>query len=188
MGFIVYIMGAAGTGKTSLGAMLSERYGYEHFDIDEYFWEETDPPFQAARPRNKFAEELINDISGAEFGVLTGNLGGGVGDYISLIALSVFLDAPTDVRLKRLKARERERFGDRIEPGGDMHQTHIDFMEWAEAYEGDDNRFNTRQKQEWQIKKLQCPVIRVDATQERDAICRLTYDAICLFTKYSRCD
>ncbi|MDR1088304.1 MAG: hypothetical protein LBL23_03420 [Coriobacteriales bacterium] len=171
MGFIVYIMGASGSGKTSLGALLSERYGYEHFDIDEYYWEKTDPPFQVARPRSEFAEELIEDLTGAGLGVLTGNLGVNPGDYVSLIDLIVFLDAPTDVRLGRLKAREHERFGDRIEPDGDMHQTHIDFMEWAEAYEGDDNRFNTRQKQKWQIEKLQCPVMRIDATQEQGALC-----------------
>jgi uridine kinase len=178
MGFIVYILGACGTGKTSLGAELKERFGYEHFDVDDYYWVKTDPPFQVSRPREAFTEALVSDLTSAGLSALTGNLGAGIDAYVRLIDLAVFLDAPTDVRLARLSARERKRFGDRIEPGGDMCQTHRDFMEWASAYEGSDGRFNTRQKQERQIEKLQCPVMRIDATRDLSAICATVHSRV----------
>ncbi|HQW30581.1 MAG TPA: hypothetical protein PK529_15420, partial [Verrucomicrobiales bacterium] len=36
---------------------------------------------------------------------------------------------------RRLGLRERERFGSRIDVGGDLHAENKDFMEWAVRYE-----------------------------------------------------
>lgn len=42
---------------------------------------------------------------------------------------------PTDIRINRLRAREREAFGSRIDSDGDMYQNYIEFLEWAKAYD-----------------------------------------------------
>lgn len=39
------------------------------------------------------------------------------------------------IRIERLVKREQERYGSRIELGGDMYQRHIDFIEWAKSYD-----------------------------------------------------
>ena len=52
----------------------------------------------------------------------------GVAEEAELI---VFLEAPTEIRIERLRQRERGRFGDMLPPGGAMHETHREFIEWA---------------------------------------------------------
>jgi hypothetical protein len=47
----------------------------------------------------------------------------------------VFLNVPKEIRLQRLVKRQRDRFGQRIEVGGDMHDEHEAFIEWAGEYE-----------------------------------------------------
>ena len=46
-----------------------------------------------------------------------------------------FLEAPTEVRLRRIKERESQRFGSRIEPGGIQHKTFESFLKWSAGYE-----------------------------------------------------
>ena len=178
MKFIIYILGACGSGKSSLGALLNEKYGYEHLDIDDYFWVKTDLPFQTSRTREEVYELLVPDLQKAELCVLSGNLGKDAYRYNHLIDLAVFLDAPTDIRLTRLANRERKLFGGRIDAGGDMQQTHIDFIKWAAAYEGNDNRYNTRQKQQRQLEVLTCPIMHVDAKQNQIDICESVNDKV----------
>ena len=50
-------------------------------------------------------------------------------DYI------IYLYVPWPVRKDRITQRERERFGKRVLPGGDMYQLHTDFISWASNYE-----------------------------------------------------
>ena len=68
--------------------------------------------------------------------------------------------------MARLEIRERERFGSRIEAGGDMYETHRDFMQWAEAY--DDGALNMRSKAKhdaWE-ELLQCELLVVNGEAE----------------------
>lgn len=61
-----------------------------------------------------------------------------------------------------IKKREKERFGSRIEPGGDMYQQHLEFIDWAKKY--DTGGLNMRSKakhDEWQ-KLLPCEVLCLD--------------------------
>ena len=50
----------------------------------------------------------------------------------------MFLYVDTNVRIKRLQQRERDRFGDRILIGGDMHAIHEEFIDWASRYDAGD--------------------------------------------------
>ena len=45
----LHILGASGSGTTTLGRALAERLTYLHFDTDDYYWLSTDPPFTAQR-------------------------------------------------------------------------------------------------------------------------------------------
>ena len=46
--------------------------------------------------------------------------------------------------MRRLGVRERERFGSRIDVGGDLHLENKDFMEWASGYEEGSGRGRNR--------------------------------------------
>jgi adenylate kinase family enzyme len=41
----VHIVGASGSGTTTLGKALAARAGCAHLDTDEFFWMPTEPPF-----------------------------------------------------------------------------------------------------------------------------------------------
>jgi adenylate kinase family enzyme len=45
----IHILGASGSGTTTLGRALSERLQCPHFDTDNYFWLPTDPPWVQSR-------------------------------------------------------------------------------------------------------------------------------------------
>jgi hypothetical protein len=65
-----------------------------------------------------------------------------------------------------LKSRERERFGSRIEAGGDMHATHTAFIEWASRYDNGGVDMRSRaMHDEWQ-KLLKCKIITLDGSRD----------------------
>ncbi len=85
----------------------------------------------------------------------------GADAIVSRLTLAIFLTLNQEERLARLKFRERLRFGDRIGPGGDMYQTHLDFMEWAAAYESDRLDLRTRTRHERWMITLSCLILRL---------------------------
>ncbi|MEX1377920.1 MAG: hypothetical protein AB1Z23_10695 [Eubacteriales bacterium] len=54
----IHIFGAAGSGVTTLGKALSEYINIPVFDYDDYYWENTDPPFSVERPKEKRLEMI----------------------------------------------------------------------------------------------------------------------------------
>lgn len=131
----IHILGASGSGTTTLGGAIAKRWGHLHLDSNDFFWEPTDPPYQQPRPRNKRVKLLDQALHNSERWVLSGSLCGWGDGFIPHFELVVFLYVPEDIRLNRLHERETLRFGSRIEPGGDMYQDHQDFMRWAASYE-----------------------------------------------------
>jgi hypothetical protein len=84
--------------------------------------------------------------------------------------LIVFLEAPTDLRLARLRQREQGRFGDLLMPGGAMHDTHRDFIDWAAQYEQGALPGRSRPRHERWLAALSVPVLRLDATRSVDEL------------------
>lgn len=67
-----------------------------------------------------------------------------------------------------MKKREREAFGSRIEAGGDMYQAHLDFIQWAKAYDNGGMEMRSRVKHdEWQ-KLLTCDLLILDGCNDLD--------------------
>ena len=96
--------------------------------------------------------------------VLSGSCGSWGGEITDQADLIVFLYTPTNIRMERLKNRESERFGARIQPGGDMHRIHEAFIEWAKSY--DDPCFGGRSlagHEHWMSQQT-APILRLDGT------------------------
>ncbi|MBI3109679.1 hypothetical protein HYZ06_01420 [Candidatus Daviesbacteria bacterium] len=49
----IYIVGSAGSGKTTLANLISERFGYPHFDLDDIAY-----PHQKVQPMDKRLEAI----------------------------------------------------------------------------------------------------------------------------------
>src|SRR4029450_13094001 len=72
----IHILGASGSGTTTLGRALAERLQCSHFDTDDYFWLPTDPPFTHQRERIERQRLLMDDLTAQDSWVLSGSLCG----------------------------------------------------------------------------------------------------------------
>lgn len=159
----IHIVGASGSGTSTLAAAIAQRWGHRHLDTDHYFWLPTDPPFQSARPADERLSLLRNAFAENDTWVLSGSLCGWGDPLIPEFELVVFLYVPQPTRLERLKARELGRYGQAaLSPGGRLHQTHVAFMDWAAQYDAGGPEVRSRALHERWLTKIQCPVVRIE--------------------------
>jgi len=104
-------------------------------DTDDYFWEPTDSPYTIKRAVPERLALMKRDVAEHENVVIFGSLVDWGDELIPLFTLAVRVETDTATRIERLRAREREHFGSRIDPGGDMYENHKEFIEWAAAYD-----------------------------------------------------
>lgn len=159
----VHIVGASGSGTTSLAAAIATRYGHRHLDTDDFFWVRTDPPYREKRPREKRLALLRHALGGSNSWVLSGSLCGWGDPLIPEFELVVFLAVPTPVRLARLRMREIERYGEHaIAPGGALHGAHVEFLEWAGRYDTGGLEVRSRALHEAWLATLPCAIVRLE--------------------------
>lgn len=163
----IYVFGASCAGSTTLGHRLAQALSVPHVDSDDYFWEQTEPPFSVKRPEEERIS-LMKPAMGDGGWVLSGACEGWAKALVSQSSLIVFISVPQEERLQRLKKREKERFGDRILEGGDMFETHEAFFQWASQYEQPDFSGRSRHRHETWLKECKTPVLRLDGRLGRD--------------------
>ncbi len=155
----VNLLGASGCGASSTGRALAEVLALPYFDCDDFFHAPTDPPFQKQRSPQERHDVLVSALDPVPSWVL----GGGVANWDPYPALDftlvVFLWVPAEVRLQRLRQRERARFGARVLAGGDMHTQHEAFIAWAMRYDDGDVEGKTLARHEAYLSTLRCPVL-----------------------------
>jgi adenylate kinase family enzyme len=155
----MHILGASGSGTTTLGRALAARLQCPHFDTDAYFWLPTDPPFTHERARTARPHLLLHDLQAHEAWVVSGSLCGWGDVAIPLFELVAFLWLPQQRRMARLHKREHERYGTRIMPDGDMYEQSHAFLAWAAS--SDDGGMDIRSRQlhaQW-LGTLPCPIV-----------------------------
>lgn len=159
----IYITGASCAGVTTLGQALAPLLDAIQIDVDDFYWMPTDPAFTTKRaPEERVS--LMQQALGDGNWVLSGSCNGWGHELIARADLIVFVETPTSVRLERLAIRERERFGDRIAPGGDMYEIHTAFRDWASRYDEPDFSGRNRVRHEAWITEQTLPVVRIDGT------------------------
>jgi adenylate kinase family enzyme len=158
----IHILGASGSGTTTLGRALAARLECPHFDTDDYFWVPTDPPFTQRRERTERAQLLMDDLTAQDTWVVSGSLCGWGDVAIPLFELVVFLRVPHNVRMERLHRREHARFGERILTGGDMYEVSQAFLAWAASYDEGGLDKRSRQRHDQWLSTLSCPIIRFE--------------------------
>ena len=159
----IHIVGASGSGTTTLGSAIGQAYGHVHLDTDDYYWQPTDPPFSVKREPSARMEMLGAALDAHPRWVLSGSLCGWGDVFLSRFDLVIFLYVPTDVRLARLLDRERHRFGaETLAPGGATHAVHEAFMVWAAGYDDGGEEMRSRRQHERWLAALPCPLIRLE--------------------------
>lgn len=157
----IFIVGASNSGTTTLGAALANAAGLNHIDTDDHYWAETDPPYTVKRSESDRVVS-IRQIMGDGNWVLTGSVNDWGNVLVENADLIVFLSTDADIRRQRLLEREQVRHGDRIRPGGDMHDNHKAFLAWAMDYDNPDFTGRSRARHERWLAEQSVPVLRLD--------------------------
>lgn len=165
---VIHIYGASGSGTSTLGRKISEELGYKFMDTDDYFWLPTNPKYTTKRSKKERLALMKKDISENDNVVISGSLVDWGDELIPLFTLAIRLVTDTEIRIKRIKQRERDKLRERIAPGGDMHQQHLEFIEWAGKYDtGSINMCSKAKHDEWQ-KLLQCKQLILNGADDLD--------------------
>lgn len=158
----VLIMGASGSGTTTLGKALAKKLSFHHLDVDDYYWKKTDPPFQQKVMPSLRRKNLLQDFSSHENVFVSGSLVSWGDEWLKRFDLVVFIRIAQELRMKRLQKRERERYGSRLDTDATVRKTSAAFMEWCTKY--DDPDFKGRSitiHKEW-LAKLTCQIQPID--------------------------
>jgi len=157
----VHLLGASGSGTSTLGRALAARLGCPWFDNDDFFWEATSPPYSTQRPVPERQRLLRERLGPHGSWVLSGSMLGW-GDFLRTeLTQVVFLSLPPEERLARIQAREHERHGARILPGGDLHRQNVEFLAWAARYDTGGMEVRSRVLHEAWLRSLPCPLLRL---------------------------
>jgi adenylate kinase family enzyme len=162
----IHILGASGSGTTTLAQELCRKLQFTHFDTDDYLWKKTESPFTKIRKAKERIALLQKDLSNCEKWILSGSLCGWGDVFIPYFDLVVFLYIPPKIRLERLLQREKKRHGNKILPGNILHKTHIEFMNWAAKYDEGDSNMRSKQSHEKWLEKLTCNLLRIEEDME----------------------
>ena len=157
----IHVFGASGAGTTTIAKTVSWQLGYKHFDSDDYFWLPTPDPYTVTRERSACLKMMEEDLSQNDQWVLSGSLANWGNILIPYFDLVIFVYVPPDIRLERLKKRERERFGNEVNEGGTRYHHSQEFLTWAAAYDdGTQDGRSLPVHEEW-LKHISCSTLRI---------------------------
>ncbi len=178
-GIRINVIGASGSGTSTIGRSLAGALSIPHLDSDDYYHAPTDPPFQKWREPEERNRLMRRDLSKDGNWVLSGGTMGWTPCPKLDFTCIVFLYVPTAVRMERLRQRERERFGSRILEGGDMWSTHQEFLDWASRYDVGDIEGKTLARHEEYLHAQHCAVLDIrgvlPVSQVTAAVLRTVY-------------
>lgn len=159
----IYIFGASGSGVTTLGKALSQHLSIPYLDSDNYYWLEKEPIFTHKRSPEKRNNLLLTDIKNHTSWILGGPVFTWGSPHLPpAMELIVFLHIPKETRMKRLKEREFERFGQTIFDDPERAKISQAFLAWAADYDenkGISNRTYHSQN-EW-LQTVNSPVLKL---------------------------
>lgn len=171
MGF--HIIGAPGSGVSTLGRALAQHLGYRHLDTDDFHWfTEDELPYRRRRNPEHRRQLLQTAMAKDPKWILSGALCGWGDVFIPQFHAVIYLWLPAAIRLERITQRETERFGAvRIQESGDLYAVFEKFCTWAAAYDDVDAthlRSRVREK-EW-LGQLRCPVLCIETEASINAL------------------
>ncbi len=121
----IIIFGANGSGKTTLGRELARILNYRHMDIEDYCFEKSEIPYTKVRSKKNYLKLMLTDIEKYGSFVISTVIGD-LGDIIpQFYELAIFMSAPHELRMERVKNRSYQLYGERVCEGGDMYEQEL---------------------------------------------------------------
>lgn len=170
----VAIFGLNGAGKSTLAHALAQATGRFEMDVEDYYFPhqrlsraqaldglppDDDVPFipyESACSQEEVETMLLRDMDAHPAFILAGVTMNWPEAILRRVDIAFLVQAPLEVRLARIQAREAQRFGQRVLPGGNMHLQQAAFRSMAAARSADAVLASA--------KKFACPVIVLDGT------------------------
>ena len=109
----IHILGASGSGATTLGRHLAKELGGIHLDADDYYWLRTNPPFTDKRDSAERVALIEHDIRTEPNWVLSGSICSWGDPLLERFTLAIFLHLDPATRMARIAKRESARYGSR---------------------------------------------------------------------------
>lgn len=166
----IHILGASGSGTSTLGAALARRLGVPHADSDGIYWLPTDPPFTTPRPAEDRQTMLERRLPATGHWVFSGAATKWAASLETHYTLVVFLRLDPCIRMRRLRQREAARWGARIQPGGDMEVIHAAFIALADSYDTAGSLRRGLVTHEAWLADQPAPVLRLDSARPVDEL------------------
>ena len=157
---VILICGLNGSGKTTLGKKLADALGFQFLNDEDYFFLKSDIPYSKSRTDEEVREFITSYIEQHKNIVLTatrGDLGDEINSFYDTV---IYLFAPLELRLSRIKKREYDRFGKRVLKGGDMYEQQKEFHNFVVS--------RTTEKTEKWLNTLSCGVVKLDGSNPID--------------------
>lgn len=158
----IHIFGASGSGVTTTGLALAKKLNLGYFDSDDYFWKNTNPPFQQREKPTDRNAKIISDLQKSQNWILGGSIFQWGDDVFPKFDLVIFLFISPEIRIERLKKREFERFGSIIHTDSKRKEQFKKFILWAADYDnplGIANR-NFKAHEEW-LRTISSPILKL---------------------------
>lgn len=167
MGIGIIVCGLNGSGKSTLGKALSEKLRFHFIDNENLFFQKTDSNYIFASPRSheETVKLLMNEVRAHEnfvFAAVKGDYGK---EILQCYQYAVLIDAPKDIRLNRVRKRSFQKFGNRMLPGGDLHEREEKFFDMVGS--------RTEYYVEKWVQSLNCKIIRIDGSKPIEENTRL---------------
>jgi adenylate kinase family enzyme len=168
----VHVLGASGSGATTLGRVLASHWSVPHADADDYFWVPTAPPYVEKRADADRIRLMREVFVSREAWVLSGSMLGWGEEIVEECDAIVFLALDPAERIRRLEAREVHRRAGRSFDA----EAWQEFLTWARGY--DDPAFDGRSRalhDRWLAERRQ-PVLRLDSSSAPDDLLAAVLD------------
>lgn len=124
----ILICGANGSGKSTFGKALAQALHIAYLDSETYYFPDNIIPYSVSRSQDEVCRKLWKDIQKAKTFVLSSVKGNFNPQICSSFCAAVYMYAPIEVRLPRIRQRAFNKFGKRVCEGGDMYEQECRFI------------------------------------------------------------
>ncbi len=153
----ILICGLNGSGKSTLGKVLAEKLGFHFIDSEDIFFAQKND-YNSQRSHKEATDILLSEIKKHPDFVFSSVKGEFGESFISHLKYAVFIEVQEEIRLKRVRNRDVQKFGDRVLQGGDLFDSTENFYKFIQSR--DDTHVT-----KW-LDNLDLKVIRIDGTKD----------------------
>jgi adenylate kinase family enzyme len=174
----VHVCGPSGAGTSTLGRLVHRERALVFLDSDDFYWLASETPFSKKRPSEERKELLRKAASLDREWIISGSMMGWGDFLVPALTRVIYLWKPAEIRIERLAAREKKRFGSRIEPDGDLRAQYETFLDWAGSYDSGGQGMRSRLSEEAWMARLACPILRIEDDLDEESTLALALSFI----------